>query len=373
MTNRVCAAIAAAVLVAGCRSEPPAPAPAPAPGPVRSEVVVVGERALALGAPLVHENLAIFLLTGDSTDDREFLTLDQGLAAGSVVVAEKGAGAGEDQAEVNELVLDNRSDLWLFLQAGDVVRGGKQDRAVAQDVVVPPRSGPRPLAAFCVEQGRWSSGGGGGAAGAGHAAPNFIFVSNTALVNSVDLKRAIQAERSQEGVWREVAAAADDINLQPSGGGAFSLPDTGTYNALVEDPDLSKRRDAYAAALLGKVRAPKGAVGMAVAINGEVVGAECYASPGLFRAMAKKLVESYALDALAAKGRARAGTSAPSPDGVRTFVASARGRAGREDSLPGNMRRFVIDGDVLVGFEYRCLNGKGQGEETSIHASYLRK
>jgi len=352
MKSRIAAALA--VLAAGCSTDLPATGTSPEPARAGAEVVVVGERPLALEAPLAHDNLVIYLLTGDATDDREFLTLDQGLEGGKVIVSEKGAGG--DGAEVNELLLDNQSDRWLFLQAGDVVLGGKQDRAVAQDVVVPPKSGPRPMAAFCVEHGRWS---------ADADADGVLFTSNHSLVNSADLKVAIQAEQSQQSVWNEVAEAQMEIAIQPAS--------TGTYRALVDHKEVAAKREAYASALLGKVRDAKDAVGMVVAINGEVVGLECYASPGLFRAMARKLVDSYALDALTAREKAKAGTPAPSPDAVRAFAAAAAGRAGKEDALPGDMRRIVLDGDVMVGFEYRCRGPQGEGTATPIHASYLRK
>ena len=45
----------------------------------------------------------------------------------------------------------------MFVQSGDIVKGGKQDRVLTVSLVLPPRSGRIAIAAFCVEQGRWSA------------------------------------------------------------------------------------------------------------------------------------------------------------------------------------------------------------------------
>ena len=56
---------------------------------------------------------------------------------------------------MNRLVLVNNSDRPLILLAGEIVTGGKQDRVVGKDRIVPPKSDPIDLAVFCVEPERW--------------------------------------------------------------------------------------------------------------------------------------------------------------------------------------------------------------------------
>jgi len=338
------------VLLAGCRAESPR-APDPAPPPAGLEVVEVGGRVFALEGPYAGGNLACYLLVGEGTDDRQFVTLDQGLEAGTVRVAEKGAGGG---AEVNELVLENRGDRWLFLQAGDVVKGGKQDRAIGQDLLVPPHAAPQPLAAFCVEHGRW-------------AGTTGQFASNTALLNGPGLKAAVQRDADQNLVWAEVARNEDTIARVAKLPALRSI--SGTYNAVVENKEIAARRDACTRAVLEKVRAQPRAVGMAVAINGQLVGVETYSSPALFRAMARKLLESYALDAVAAGARE---ADAPAPAAVRAFLEEAARGGAKEEDLRGSMRRRVLDGKEILGFEYRLEEAEGEGRGV-VHGSYLRK
>src|SRR5262249_31076847 len=84
---------------------------------------------VTLEGPFTHANLSVYVVRGSTRDAREYITLDEGLGAHTVAVREK-TRAGQDRAEVNSLEIENRSDKWLFLQAGDIVKGGKQDRTI---------------------------------------------------------------------------------------------------------------------------------------------------------------------------------------------------------------------------------------------------
>ncbi len=100
-----------------------------------------------LSGPFSHDNLAVFFLHGpDPIQGKKFLTLDEALRARKVIVHET--------KQVHQLAIENVSTEEVFVQAGDIVKGGQQDRTIANDLVVPPRSGKVPLASFCVEQGR---------------------------------------------------------------------------------------------------------------------------------------------------------------------------------------------------------------------------
>src|SRR5712672_776278 len=118
--------------------------------------------------PVVYENIAIFpVVSGSSQDTSSFLTLEEGLASGEVIVSERGAaGMVRDRgvvrppqydasASVNQLVLINRSKRPLLLLAGELVSGGKQDRIICKDRILPVGAEPLPLDVFCVEHGRW--------------------------------------------------------------------------------------------------------------------------------------------------------------------------------------------------------------------------
>src|SRR5256884_212659 len=121
--------------------------------------------------PVVYENISIFpVVSSQSQDTSPFLTLEEGLATGEVTVAEQGAQVLQRSrdgrpvylpqhntgASVNQLVLINRSRRPLLLLAGELVSGGKQDRVIGKDRIIPAGAPPLPLSVFCVEHGRWT-------------------------------------------------------------------------------------------------------------------------------------------------------------------------------------------------------------------------
>ena len=124
----------------------------------------------SLLSPIRSGNLTVFpVVASKSYDTAEFLTLDEGLRSGDVVVTEAGQARGLIRhrpgdpaiihpirdAEVNRLVLVNNSKRPLLLLAGEIVTGGKQDRVIGKDRIVPAESDPVDLSVFCVEPGRW--------------------------------------------------------------------------------------------------------------------------------------------------------------------------------------------------------------------------
>ena len=334
---------------------------------------IVGLQAFAesprISGPYSHDNLAVYLIHGPSDDAREYLTLDEGLTAGVVVVREKGARQGRDQAEVNSLEIENKSGKWLFLQAGDIVKGGKQNRTIMTDLTLPPDGAPTAIDAFCVERGRWTATGG----------PQFG--KNTGLVSGVALKRAIQGEKKQTRVWEEVAKADAKATDAARAGGhvmpasATTLSGTGTYNAIVENPALKESREQIVAALIGEIEKANTATGIAVAINGQIVSADVYASASLFRKLSRKLLDSYATEAvLAPKGETTA--KPPGQEMVAAFLSAAANGASKVESVGGSMHQRTVEGSATVLYEYAYQGSTQDGKAPSaklIHRSYLKK
>src|SRR5258705_5072243 len=124
-----------------------------------------------------------------------FITLQEALAQKKVIVYET--------KEVNELAIKNLSNQDVYVQAGDIVRGGDQDRMISVDFIVPPRSGRMPIAAFCVESGRWSKRGNEEAR---------VFSSSENSVATKELKLAAKSANSQQAVWENVSVAQQKLS-----------------------------------------------------------------------------------------------------------------------------------------------------------------
>lgn len=103
-----------------------------------------------ISGPFTYSNLSIFLIHGkDSITNRQFLTLNEALEQKKIIVHET--------SNVNMLAVENTSDdVEIFIQSGDIVKGGRQDRLISHDMLVPKKSGKMPIPSFCVEAGRWS-------------------------------------------------------------------------------------------------------------------------------------------------------------------------------------------------------------------------
>jgi len=278
--------------------------------------------------PIMRHNLAIYPVVSNlKIDTSEFLTLDDGLAAGSVKIGERGELSNafyrrrdsetvqpwRDRrpdyggASVNELVLVNDSSRPLILLAGEVVSGGKQNRIIGADLVVPPKSDPLPLTVFCVEHGRWTPGGG-------------EFGSAKAM-GQLSIRKEAQVTKSQSGVWESVARSAA-VAGAPS--------PTSSYVDVLNSPKAKRKMDEaatsieaeYERELREQVR-DRGAVGVVVAIDGELVWSDVFSSPDLFRKYWPKLLRSYVMEA---EGRDREWKRVPTPKDAQAFLLDDRGR-----------------------------------------------
>jgi hypothetical protein len=280
------------------------------------------EQALQVLAPVSYKNLTIFPVRGqDLRGSEAYITLDEGTKAGTVVITERGPSAqapirhprpaharqqnvayGGGGATVNELALVNRSGKKLVLLAGEVIVGGKQDRIVQEDRVIPPVSVPVALNVFCVEHGRWSprtagynsGGGGGGGSRRSAAAPMEAAeredgkFSSLGAVAHPKLRAAAQDKKAQGEVWSEVSANNAKLGTANS---------TDTYQEVYASKKVVAQMDDYLKALEREVSQP-GVVGVVVARNGRAVWADVFASQRLFASYWPKLLKSYVVDAL---------------------------------------------------------------------------
>jgi hypothetical protein len=325
--------------------------------------------------PVTYENITIFPVVSSSTQDTSpFLTLDEGLSSGEVIVSEQGAaGLARSRdgrpvavpqynsgASVNQLVLINRSKRPLLLLAGELVSGGKQDRIIGKDRIVPVGSEPLPLDVFCVEHGRWTG------------ASSQFGASKTIVHPSVREQAAVT--QSQDQVWSAVRsgtlARAKTTTAGVGGGSAAAPPPpppaalnaevigdaiattapTQSYAKIYEHSragasvdefveELRRRFDRETLGLKGER-----VVGVVVAYGGDVAWSDIFASGDLFEHYWSKLLRSYAVEALARPGYRE---TAAITD-AREFLRNLNGREVVE-SEPGVYRwREITEGRLSL-------------------------
>jgi hypothetical protein len=300
--------------------------------------------------PYAHVNLSVFLfhVKNAPQDDLGCLTLEDALKSGAVKITEKAEGA-----EVNELQVENTGDKPVYLQAGDAVKGGKQDRTIAVDTILPPRSGKRSIDAFCVEPGRWTARE-ESRSGLAAATASVAFAEAPAPVATKEQKLAIRLDKSQDKVW----AAGKKVNesLAKGGGGplvgaSFALDEPkNSYVLAIEDPAVQKRLTETLAVLEKAPSDQSDAVGAAFCVNGKVQNIEIYASAGLFRKLWPKLLRSSALEALSKQKDPENGKPAGEPE-IRALLTGMSGQKGKAEIRPEGQIVRVFERDQSVLFD----------------------
>jgi hypothetical protein len=273
----------------------------------------------SISGPVTHDNLTIYLLHGpDVLPGQTIITLQEALAEKKAVVHET--------EQVNELSVENMSpDTLVFIQSGDIVKGGKQDRAIAFDMLLPPKSGRVPIGSFCVEHGRWRQ---RGAEMAGQ------FDGSTAQVAGRDLKAAVNASRSQAEVWQKVAETQDKLSKN-TGKPVNAAMSPSSLQLALEDKDLNKKLGDYEKALTASIEGKSDVIGIALCVNGKVTGAEVYGSAALFRKLWPKLLKAAATEALADRDDKKTFEPATT-SAVEGFLADAAAASAKEVEMGGS-------------------------------------
>jgi hypothetical protein len=332
--------------------------------------------------PVAYENITIFPVVSSSTQDTSpFLTLDEGLSSGAVIVSEQGvAGLARSRdgrpvavpqynngASVNQLVLINRGKRPLLLLAGELVSGGKQDRIIGKDRIVPVGSDPLPLDVFCVEHGRWTG------------ASSQFDSSKTIVHPSVREQAAVG--QNQNEVWsavrsgtlaapkaRSAGVGSGNATPQPPpaklsseaiGDTIATAAPTQSYRKIYEQSRAGTSVDEFVVELERRFnRATLGlkgerVVGVVVAYGGDVAWSDIFASGDLFEHYWSKLLRSYAVEAMA---RPAYRETAAITD-AREFLRSLNGREVVE-SEPGVYRWREITEGRLSLIELEAISPK---------------
>jgi len=304
-----------------------------------------------LSGPYTHKNLTIFLIHGkEQMPGKNFLTLQEALAQKKVIVYET--------KDVNELAIRNLSNQDVYIQSGDVLRGGEQDRMISIDFIVPPRSRRIPIAAFCVESDRWEKRGNENPA---------TFSSSDNTIATKDLKLAAKKSESQTAVWENVKVAqariASNVNLTVLDESAPSSYEMAVNNSIVVDTG-----NEYVKALSRIVRNKPDVIGYVFAINDYVNSADVYASRPLFLKLWPKLLKASAVEAISELNQAKA-TQPLTNEIVHTFLADSERAKAKTKDVTRRVKLVTREDDQNIFFETVDVADKGNW----VHRNYIRK
>lgn len=311
--------------------------------------------------PATEHNLTLFPVIADTAfDTGNFLTLDEGIRSGQVIVTEISQPTGlirprphregilpwsepDGGAQVNELALVNHSDHPLILLAGEIVTGGKQDRIVGRDRIIPGHSRPVSLDVFCVEPHRWRE-------------TSIEFGASGSSMAQPSVRAKAMADRNQQEVWNEVARSRAGFAAMVPGYEARTIDSSSSYAAAVENGAVKRQLEAIASPLehsyekwMQQLRAQH-AVGAVIAVNRELIWVDLFASPSLLEKYWPKLIRSYAAEALTPRLSPPIEKVRPSQQEAQNFLDRFEGGRENIESEPGVYRNTEILGEDFDAF-----------------------
>ena len=326
-------------------------------------------QAPRISGPYAHANLALYFAHGPSAPGPVPLTLQEALARNQVLVHETG--------DVNRLIIENRGGEEVFVQAGEIVKGGKQDRVLTVSLLLPKNSGPVPIGAYCVEQGRWQPRG---------QEDSKRFSSSDAAVPSRKAKIAMKAPapepavpidriirpgrhesdvgRRQNEVWKDVAETQRKL-AGTVGAPVESRESRSSLQLSLENRRVRTTVAEYVAALAPTIEKAPDALGLAFAINGAVNSADLYPSHGLFKKLWPKLLNAAATEAVAEKN-GKTGTPPKTQEILAFIEKSERGKAG-ERRIDSRTTLGTRETEKSYYFEARRADG------AVFHKNYLAR
>lgn len=274
---------------------------------------------LTICPPISHKNLSVYLIRGSGHQQNlKILTLSEAMQSGVTVVHET--------SDVNQLRIENKStDSYVFIHSGDIVKGGKQDRALANSLLIPPTSKLVPVQSFCVERSRWEK-------RTGEKLSEFN--AQTKCLNSNGLKIASRKHKDQSAVWSNVAETQSKLSNnvykgEQAGRSVNSAVSATSLQLTLENKDLIKLTKEYTEGIQRKLPQHHDIIGYAFAVNGDFQCSDIYLNQTLFHKLWKLRLESAASQAIS-DFSADAKFATPTAASIAISIAS-----NRNDSVKG--------------------------------------
>lgn len=316
------------------------------------EVTTVQAGEYTISGPYSHNNLTVYLIHGkESAPGVRFLTLQEAMEQNKVIVHETGS--------VNELSIENLSATEeIYIQSGDIVKGGRQDRTLSYDLVLQPKSGKVPLPSFCVEHGRWSK---------REGESDKHFNSSTTQLASRELKLAAKYDRNQSKVWEKVKKTQDSLSSN-AGVTVNAAESESSLQLSLENDRVQEMADEYMSALLKIVDGKDDVIGYAFAINGTANSADVYANGELFGKLWPKLLKAAAVESIVELKKDAPATIATHEEIGRCITDTDDGKVSDQE-VGQRVNMVTRDADKAVMFETRDKSRGGKW----IHRNYIRK
>jgi len=250
------------------------------------------EDAVRYGSLTLYPVLGTTEMIKENESISQIISLSEAIRQERFRITEKKPyGRFDDQDAVNKLTVQNKTEGVVLLMHGDVVQGGLQDRVLAENRIIPPRT-ITDIPVFCVEKGRW-----------GYLIEEEEQSETTTTeqdkkilafrgyynVASSQVRKSMEGADGQEQVWSQVNAITSANE---------AISSTKAYAGLENSESFTQERNEYLSSFSGAFDHIPKAIGFVAVSGNEILGADIFGHPGLFRRQYEALLHSYITDAI---------------------------------------------------------------------------
>jgi hypothetical protein len=200
-------------------------------------------------------------------DNPDIISLSQAINQGLATISERGTASTEN---VHWLRINNQSDKSIFINSGEMISGGRQDRMVTKDTILVPTKRDQYIPVMCVEEGRWSD-------------REKKFAYNDFA--NIHLRKVLDVAKNQVLIWNEIDNQLQSGDIKNT---------TMAYLARKSDKKFMEVDDDYFRFFKQKFKSSDSTIVGFVCVSGnKIIGSDIFASRNLFYSQLEPLLRGY--------------------------------------------------------------------------------
>lgn len=193
------------------------------------------------------------------------ISFDDALRQHKIVIKENTADGG---ADVTTLLVKNKSKDNVLLMSGEMVEGGKQDRAIGKTTIIPAGKNKNYVPVFCIEKGRWDD-----------KAKRFKHAGTA----DVGVRKQIDETQRQNKIWKQIDAELAEKNKKNQ---------TSAYLKVYDDSTLDDT--SYLHFFINKMKESDSSYAGFIAVTGDrIINSEIFSGTDLCLAAYTEMIKSY--------------------------------------------------------------------------------
>jgi len=256
--------------------------------------------------------------------DNKVISFSDALKQHKIVIKENTAGGG---ADVSTLLVKNRSKDNVLLMSGEMLQGGKQDRAFGKTTVIPAGRNKNYVPVFCIEKGRWDD----------KSRP-----FKHAGTADARVRKQIDETQRQSKIWKQIDAELAEKNKKNQ---------TSAYLKAYDDSSLDDT--SYLHYFINKMRESDSSYAGFIAITGDrIINAEIFSGSDLCLAAYIEMIKSYVHSILPDDG-----VPVKKHDEIKAFTDKfLPDKTIQKKYLTTNGRMYYYDGEIIHLVAYDSTN-----------------